>query len=529
VFRLRKSRLLLISLFALFLFLTSVNLLSLHAAQVSKEEVLTKYKETTALAEELNVYGLDILPILPKIRAASEALLKNNFDEASQMLDEAGAELKVLELERAKQLRKEFKLDWLEILIDVVQKFLLFALLAFVFVRIPFFQRMLKAGRFSFSGKAALLILSSGLSVLFSWYDLSRYGESAWSFFDPQLVLMTAGGLFGGFWVALLSGIFAALFRWLVEPKFLIYSFIAIAAGISAGFFSTRIRSFQNSKKISFFAGALAGTIQGLVIYLPAFQWTPWFYILLSVALLALLEGSGVFLIFWVVSAVLREESRREIAEELLKTKLLFLQAQINPHFLFNALNTISAVCGEQNTARAQRLILRLSDFLARTLKRGDEKVTLREEMDYIDSYLEIEQARFGDRLKVEKHFDLQEKSWETKIPLLILQPLVENAIKHGIGKKESGGTLRIQANDQEGVLTIEVADDGVGADLAIIQSRLAGSAKATEGLGIGIRNIHERLARHYGSGYGLKFESPAGGGLKAIVRIPLGEERGKV
>ena len=108
---------------------------------------------------------------------------------------------------------------------------------------------------------------------------------------------------------------------------------------------------------------------------------------------------------------------------------------------------------------------MKLGDFLRHSLKREGETVSLREEMDFINSYLEIEKARFQEGLSIEREFNVEETAWDTKIPIMILQPLVENAIKHGIRKKESGGRLKITVSDQKGLLKIGIEDDGAGAE----------------------------------------------------------------
>ena len=206
---------------------------------------------------------------------------------------------------------------------------------------------------------------------------------------------------------------------------------------------------------------------------------------------------------------------------ELLETKLLFLQAQISPHFLFNALNTISAICHRENASEARRLILNLADFFRRALKRVDDKITLREEMGYIDAYLELEKARFQERLQIRKEFNLPEFLWEARIPFLVLQPIVENAIKHGISKKEAGGTLVIRLAMENQCLSVEVTDDGPGEDLAKIEKIIQGRDVPAD-VGIGLQNINQRLIRLYGAESRLHFGGAPGHGFSVQVRLPL-------
>jgi len=247
----------------------------------------------------------------------------------------------------------------------------------------------------------------------------------------------------------------------------------------------------------------------------------------MTIGFIAFLEATGVFIFFAVISAILRSEKRREIEQELLKSKLLFLQAQIRPHFLFNALNTISAICGKESAPEARELVLNLARFLRRILKRADEMVTLREEMEYIDAYLEIEKARFQEKLKIEKQFEIGEERWNMKVPILVLQPLVENAVKHGISKKEFEGTIRICFSEDRDALRVEISDDGAGMTAETLKNLLERGASFGEGAGVGLKNIQQRLVYLYGREHGLQFDTGFGKGPKVTVKIPF-EKRGK-
>ena len=323
----------------------------------------------------------------------------------------------------------------------------------------------------------------------------------------------------------LLSGLMIAIYRVLLNPAFVIYAAIAVVAGLLSGLVSRRIRDFQKCLWIGFWTACVIGVLHGLVAYLPAIRMIPWQYFLLTMGLIAVLEGTGVLIFMAVISGVVREQNRRQMENDLLKTRLLFLQAQMSPHFLFNTLNTISSICGREHAHQAKNLILRLAEFLRRALKREDEKVTFREEMAYIDAYLDIEKARFQDRLQVEKSIKLSDDERESEVPLLVLQPLVENAIRHGIAKKESGGTVHIEASVADRALKVEISDDGVGMEPELCERVLVDAKSHAQGLGIGVTNIHQRLVRIYGAEYGLQFESEKGKGTKVTVRIPILKE----
>jgi len=232
-----------------------------------------------------------------------------------------------------------------------------------------------------------------------------------------------------------------------------------------------------------------------------------------------------------------RERQAGALATELVQARLQALRMQINPHFLFNTLNTISALIHENPNA-ADRMIVRLSELLRRTLDRGDvQEVPLHEEIEFLKSYLEIEQMRFSDRLTVT--FDIEPKTSELLVPHLILQPLVENALRHGIMPREEAGRIEISArvsewgerprepglegNDEtarqeprptsEGqFLELKVRDDGNG---------LSPADGTPEREGIGLKNVRSRLTQLYGGAQEFTLGNASGGGVEARIRIP--------
>jgi hypothetical protein len=187
-----------------------------------------------------------------------------------------------------------------------------------------------------------------------------------------------------------------------------------------------------------------------------------------------------------------REQELREKELKILagKAELRALRAQINPHFLFNALNTIASLI-EKDPARAEETVEMLADVFRYTLARsGSDFIPLSDELEFINAYLEIEKARFGRKLVVEMRIEPETQG--IRIPSMLLQPLVENAVKHGIAPKLQGGKITISSNCDNGLLRLEVADTGVGFD-----SRSAG--RLHNG-GVGVRNVRDRLRNIYGS-----------------------------
>jgi len=212
-----------------------------------------------------------------------------------------------------------------------------------------------------------------------------------------------------------------------------------------------------------------------------------------------------------------RIEMKLEEQERLLlEARLDALQSQINPHFLFNTLNSISSLV-RFDPDRARELILKLSKILRRLLGKHDEFVQLREEIEFIDDYLAIEVVRFGrDKLRVYKHLD--PNTLDVVIPSMLLQPLVENSIKHGLSPKIDGGCITLRSRLQEGRLLIQVEDDGVGMSAP---PAVAAQSKTSE-RGIGMINVAERLHVLFGEEGKMIVQSRDGQGTLVMVELPI-------
>lgn len=509
--------------FALTLFSISLHP-SLSADTVSKKSLLEKYEGVLALAEENKYSNANAPDFFAKIRQASHAILQENFEEADSLLDEVLADIKNNSSNLKVAALKEFRAQWLEIFLELFQKIALIALLAYCLTLIPRVRLDMIAGRLGWVSCLLLATAAILLGWLFALLDLSRYGASAWSFFDLQLILVVVAFLFGGWIPGLVTALAFFLFRWLLVPGIWVYPAVIAGAALT-GFLGTRLcASLSQTKRISFGMGALAGLIHGLLIYGPLMPWMNYLNMIISIAFLMLVEGMGCWIFLAVISGVFEEEKRRQTENELLKTRLLFLQAQINPHFLFNALNTIAALCAREQALNSKRLIQKLSEFLRRIVRRVEDKVTVEEELASIDAYLELERARYGDRLQVIQELQLSPEALHIKIPLLILQPLVENAIRHGAMKRETKGVVRIQTFENGNEIVFRILDNGPGITPEKLSCILTGQAVSQEGAGIGILNIHERLKKIYGAQFGLKFEQSPMEGTMVEIRIPFGK-----
>jgi len=205
------------------------------------------------------------------------------------------------------------------------------------------------------------------------------------------------------------------------------------------------------------------------------------------------------------------DASRTALAEAELRS----LRAQISPHFIYNALTAIASFI-HTDPPRARELVLEFADFTRYSFRRQGEFTTLAEELRSIHSYLELERARFGDRLRVTLR--IAPETLATVIPFLSVQPIVENAVRHGLEPGEGGGTIRIVARDDATHTEITVDDDGVGMDPEALRDLLS---TAADGAHVGIRNVDTRLRQLYGPDGGLVVETATGAGTLVRMRIP--------
>jgi two-component system LytT family sensor kinase len=207
----------------------------------------------------------------------------------------------------------------------------------------------------------------------------------------------------------------------------------------------------------------------------------------------------------------LQQTETARLNEQLSKAQLNALRRQIEPHFLFNTLNAIAGLVREKRNDAAVGMIVALSDFLRRVVEDSDrQQVPLGEELEFAKKYLDIQKLRFAERLQVS--VDVASELVSAQVPSLILQPMVENAIKHGIAKRVQGGAIRIVAFRSNGTLTLRVYNDGPGLT--------AGWEKSSSG--VGISNVRTRLQNLYGSEFQLSMQNRAPGGVEVSVSVPF-------
>jgi anti-sigma regulatory factor (Ser/Thr protein kinase) len=207
-----------------------------------------------------------------------------------------------------------------------------------------------------------------------------------------------------------------------------------------------------------------------------------------------------------------REVHESKLQGQLAIARLAALKMQLHPHFLFNALHTVGALVRTGRSAPAVQVVARLGDLLRRMLDGAmTQEVALREELEFIRAYLEIEQVRFEDRLVI--RWDIQTAVLDAKVPHLILQPLVENALRHGIASNEAPGFLEIEARRQDDMLELTVTDNGPGLD-----ARKSGDAMR----GVGLVNTELRLSQLYGTSASVEVVNALAGGVTARLRVPF-------
>ena len=343
---------------------------------------------------------------------------------------------------------------------------------------------------FDDKNRAFWILQSIGWSGYFFLRSLSGFANSMGWMWLVHTLLLTATGYS-------LTLLMASLFRRLIRMKPVFTLVLSLAAVMLASSAFSVIETWSYATFLKPDSKPVG------VEYLGA--------ILLNFALLAawaaLYYGINYFLL-------LEEEidQRERLESQASSAQLAMLRYQLNPHFLFNTLNSISTLVLLKQTERANAMLARLSSFLRYTLANEPTgKVTLAQEVETLKLYLEIEKMRFEDRLR--PHFKIESETIGARLPSLLLQPLIENAIKYAVTPSESGADIWLTAKREGEAVRIEVADDGNGenADLA-----------ATPSTGVGLANIRDRLSQAYGAAHRFETRKNERGGFSVILEIPF-------
>jgi two-component system LytT family sensor kinase len=420
-----------------------------------------------------------------------------------------------------------------EYLVPLLLKLGVMASIASILARSSFFKSMLMEETRTLNQR---LILSLWLAVVFGASVTTRLLDPSYRVADLGLEGSIIAGILGGYVTGLLSGVLISL------PAVFAGEHLAmpLLAGIGVlggllrdlapnpdeiwrfSFFDLSIyRFFKESKNyqrasfhLLFFAGLLVaeavrrGTAK--VAAADVFLLIPSTSDLPAIAAVYLSTIFTVFVPLKIWNSARNEKKLEEQERLLAEARLAALTSQINPHFLFNTLNSVSSLI-RTDPDQARVMVVRLAKVLRRLLRKHENFSTLRDELNFIEDYLSIEVVRFGDKLRFEK--DVAEDTLDMLVPSMLLQPLVENSIKHGLSSKVEGGTIRIHAHRADSKLALLVEDDGVG----IPESKLATLLDR----GIGVSNVNERLKVLFGNQYRMWIDSRPGLGTRIHIEAP--------
>jgi hypothetical protein len=264
----------------------------------------------------------------------------------------------------------------------------------------------------------------------------------------------------------------------------------------------------------SFVTGAIIGLLTELAISdIRPVQWSNWLISWLQATFVLFLWCSLYFSIKQARVSEDERQSRVRAESELRHARLLALRYQLTPHFLFNSLNAVSTLVVEGNAPAATRMLSQIADLLRTTLDSGaDVEVALAQELNAIGRYLEIEAVRFGERLHVE--YDVDESVLPVLVPTMILQPLIENAIVHGIAPMVQGGLIQLRARRDNQQLEVTITNSGARVHIPPTEPERTG--------GIGLANTRERIETLHGANGKLQLYWPEQGGCRAVLTIPL-------
>ena len=415
------------------------------------------------------------------------------------------------------------------LLFTLMVKLAVAAVLSTMLVRFPWFRRILLTEKRDWPER---LVFAASLGVPLTAGVLARVLLD-YEAFDLTLSGSFLAGLLAGPYAGAIVGSMTSI------PALVAGEWIAVPFAIGCGFAGGGLREICPKEAIWHFSPLFFTDLHRYVWRLVRRMQIDWVVLLLAAPIsLELLRnflgrrwGTHIFyhvpptpwlLALVVLTSVLcvaipikiwnsaRIEHRLQEQEKLLMAaRVQALANQINPHFLFNTLTSISSLIRSQpETART--LIVKLSGLLRRLLRAQEHFVTLREELEAIDEYLDIEAVRFGPKLTIEKAVD--PGTLDVVVPSMLLQPLVENSIKHGLSPKIGEGRIEIRSTRHDGHTIIDIIDNGVG---------VSGGHASASGTGIGLQNVNERLRVIYGTNYQLQLDSVPGGGTCARIVIP--------
>lgn len=379
-------------------------------------------------------------------------------------------------------------------LIALVEKTSLLVMLFLLISKLNILKSIFEKEKYSKKDLAVISTIFTLLAIMATYNGIHYKG----SIVNTRIISIVSGGVLFGPVVSIPAGLIAGAHRYLIDTVGMtaLPCFISsIIAGMLSGIAHKKIPKSSRA-----FWGILVGMIsENITIFLIYFISKPTNLAvdIIQTIYLPLIVGQlGIGLMVSIVQGI--EKDKKEI-EERKKAEITSLQRQINPHFIFNALNTIASFI-RFDPQKARELIISLSTYLRHNLEFNDKPISIKKEITQVKSFVDIEKARFGERLKV--IYDIDDV--DVKIPSLIIQPLVENAIIHGILSKDKSksGQVIVSIKDLGERVKVSVEDDGVGIDNKIIEDLYLGNMPENK---IGLYNVHLRLKLYYHKGLEIK------------------------
>ncbi len=383
------------------------------------------------------------------------------------------------------------------LILDMLERMAIITIFTYIIFQTDIIKYLVK-DEYDKKEKIIMIILFAILSIIGTYFGIYITDKSL---ANSRPIGAIVAGYLGGPVVGITVGIISGLHRYSLG------GFTALACAISTaaeGAIGAGFRRIFKDKGLSPIIAGLAAIVaeitQMIIILIFTSHLEAAVLLVKKIAPPMIITNSvGVFLIVMVVDRSKKlvdgEVKLVKLKEENKIAELKALKAQIEPHFLFNSLNVIGAYC-RTDGEKARNLILNLSEYFRGTLEIEGDFSTLQKELVLVKAYVSIEEARFSDRLKVE--FFIDDTLLDIKFPILIIQPLVENAIKHGILKKIEGGTVKIIVRDKDDEVYVEICDDGIGFD----------NSDNSTSTGLGLKNVKNRLKLLYGEKYDINIIS---------------------
>jgi two-component system LytT family sensor kinase/two-component system sensor histidine kinase LytS len=387
------------------------------------------------------------------------------------------------------------------LMLNMLERMALITVFTYIILKTNIMRYLVK-DEYNRKDKTIIIILFSILSILGTYFGIYITDNSL---ANSRPIGAIVAGYLGGPAVGIIVGSISGLHRYSLGGfTALACALSTVAEGAIGGGFRKLFKNKGLSPLIAGLSAILAEITQMIIILIFSKDLNAAIELEKTIALsMIVINPIGVFLIITAIDSSKRlvdgEVKLLKLKEENKIAELKALKAQIEPHFLFNALNVIGAYCRTDGD-KAKELILNLSNYFRSTLEIEGDFSTLERELVLIKAYVTIEEARFLNRLEVK--FEIDENLLNMKFPILLLQPIVENSIKHGILKKIDGGIVSIKIEDKEIEVFVKISDNGVGFE----------NAEKSQSTGIGIININNRLKLLYGEKYKLDILSSNSG-----------------